>query len=317
VYFSLYSHKVNASANRKYYFQVLVYLSALYGTSLAQNNHNVFFPGSASYISSPISSQARNDPSISNRLSTTSKIITSSTPRPEEERRILEAPKPGEAPLNTHKVVKPLDFIPTTQFTTPQPLMKDIFANRPQFFSSFNRPGLFGLSPFGLNDFNLQTFPQFNSGPDFSVFNSGSNNNNNDQPKSFHYRREFNDKDGYTPWVDAGPKRPPTGINLDRTGQQQFPGPNFHQRYDLGPDGFFDLNKDNKNANGGFTGKTQAIMKVVPKNAQNAKSNIGEGGNNDLQERFQQLGNSNYNFNSFPKESLAQNLRSLRWPGQN
>lgn len=288
---------------------------------MADAQRNIFFPGSANYVSA----QAQNP--LTNRLSTLSKSApATSTPGPNEERRLLEVPKPGDA-LPPSREVKPLDFIPPTRFSTPAPPMSDFFSggDRSQFFSTLNRPGFFGSSPFGLNDFNLQSFPRFNAGPDFSIFNSGAaNSGGGEQPKSFHVRRQYNDKDGYTPWVDAGPKRPPAAAAADPgQGVQGLQGvePSFHQRFDLGPDGFFDFNKDKKSAqpgNAGFSGQTQAIMRIEPKSSPAQQKQQDE----DLRNRMQQLNyNFNNNFNSnnnFPSTStLAQNFKHIKWPGQN
>jgi len=305
-------------------------LGAVVCWSGATAQRNIFFPGSASYVSAQQASSAQSP--LPNRLSGVSKSVVTSTPGPNEERRLLEVPKPGDAlqPAHGSREVKPLDFIPPTRFSTPKPPMSDFFNNdRSHFFSTLNQPGFFGTSPFGLNDFGLQSFPRFDSGPDFSIFNSGANSGNGgnggtEQPKSFHLRREYNDKDGYTPWVDAGPKRPPVAAGEQGQSQQGggVGGPGFHQRFDLGPDGFFDFNKDKKSAqpgSAGFSGQTQAIMRIDPKSGA-VRQQQQQVKDQDLRNRMQQL---NYNFNNnnlnnFPSTStLAQNFKPIRWPGQN
>ncbi|XP_059487538.1 uncharacterized protein LOC132203644 isoform X2 [Neocloeon triangulifer] len=294
------------------------------GTTSAQMKNNIFFPGgsSSTLVSNPQNAQ-NSAPSIQNISKRIAAHLTSTTARPNEERRYFESSRSNEfttiSPISESRT---FGFPQTQQFTTPSPLSSNnnlFFNSQPQFFSSLNRPGIFGNSPFGLNDFNFQSqssFPSFNSGPDLSIFNSGANGG---QPKNYHYRRDFNDKDGYSPWRDVSGSKQPTN---DQGGFQQpsseehltnFPGPNFHQKFDLGPDGFFNFEKQNNvDNNNGYSGKTQAIMKIEPGSGRGAAEKQI---NNKLFGNTQtnRLGNSNDNGIA----NWAQSFRNVKWPGQN
>ncbi|CAB3366605.1 Hypothetical predicted protein [Cloeon dipterum] len=292
----------------------LLSLAILCGSTFAQQN--LFFPGSTN-------TQAQNSPSIQSISSRIANRLKANNNKRNEERRTFEVPKPGD--VTTTSTMPPeyansrsYDQNPQFQFSTPPPFVNNNFFsnNRPSFFSSGSRPGFFGSSPFGLNDFNFQaaTFPTFNQRPDSNIFDSGANQGAG-QPKNYHFRRDYNDKDGYSPWRDVTGSNSPQGDFQQSTGTRQisFPSPNFHQKFDLGPQGFFNFGKqadEKKNGSNGYSDKTVAIMKIEP--AEKHHKNLGDFARGNSQNTFGDSADNDFNLNN-----LAQSFRSIKWPGQN
>jgi hypothetical protein len=115
----------------------------------------------------------------------------------------------------------------------PFPFPRYNFAGAP-FYTVFNRPGYVGGPPtFGYNSPSDFTFGN-NNPIDFS---NGYDNNfgyfNAPPHQSYHIRREYDDK-GECRLSQKGKEITP----VSTTTPTPIPQANFHQRYDVGPDGF-------------------------------------------------------------------------------